>query len=417
MYPAPTTHPPHAFVAFDTETHLIQPGLMAPPLVCGSFAWDGGRGMQAQILDAAGTFREFCALLASPVIIVGANIAYDMLVMAVHGARHGVDLMPEIFNAYAAGRVYDVQIAEALHAVALGTLGFDTNTGGTMRDDKGKRTGRYSLYTCTRLVLGRVDAKANDYWRMRYAELEHIPIDAWPADAREYPLDDARNTLEVALAQIGHLPATGRRVPGPNRNLHDVPAQAYAAWALWLGAAWGFAVDEEAARVLEHCASATLDDDANPFLEAGILRYEGDALKVNTTILKRLVAEAYGSIGACPTCYPHELAGLPPGMVPSTKAPKILKDGSPSKAKIKPVRCVACDGTGLELAESVPRTTPSDPTTTPGVGKGRDVLTESGDNTLIAFAGFTEDAKIRTVYVPYLLNEKAKADAEESEDA
>ena len=40
---------------------------------------------------------------------------------------------------------------------------------------KGTITSRVSLAVCVDLCLGRADAKENDEWRLRYAELEALP--------------------------------------------------------------------------------------------------------------------------------------------------------------------------------------------------------------------------------------------------
>ena len=87
-----------------------------------------------------------------------------------------------------------------------------------------------SLAVCVDLCLGRADAKENDEWRLRYAELEALPFHQWPAVARDYPVDDARNTYEVAVWQAQHC-----------RNTVNLPAQCAAAWAAHLSAAWASA--------------------------------------------------------------------------------------------------------------------------------------------------------------------------------
>ena len=450
-------------VAFDTETHMIQPGLLAPPLVCASLAEykpDAGRVVGA-LLDKDRARRSFEALLAGPYTIVGANIAYDMLVMAYDAARRGIDLMPGIFAAYEAARVFDLQIAEALHHVAIGYLGKDPRTSATpseaspLKDPETGKQGRYSLNIVADLVLGRRDAKANDRFRSSYALLEDTPIEQWPPEARIYPVDDACNTLEIALAQagllarpVGHLwPSSGPQqctacgvtirlneaeLPpchprrASNYNLHNLAAQAYAAWAMHLGAAWGFRVDPVAVDALEDRVTKARATELEGFLRSGLLKYkrepnavfdpiEGRVLKSivatsnpaataeslgiteeevrrhiatltargglstskSTSTIKRRVAIAYGCRTPCIAC-----AGS--GKVPSEKTGN-------------PIGCTTCGSTGLDLSTApVPRTE------TEGVGTSRDSLSESGDELLIDFAAFTEEAKILETYIPFL---------------
>lgn len=446
--------------AFDCETHRIQPGLLVPPLVCASVAWwDAEQGKvvgrllagRARYADPArdaspdwDALEVFVQLLESDRTIVGANIAYDMAVMAHHAATRGRDIMPLILRAYEDGRVFDVQIAEALHAVAMGMLGLDPRTGKPLQDPITKKRGRYSLAIVLYLVLGRADAKANDRFRESYALLEDTPIEEWAPDARVYPVDDACNTLEIALAQAGltarpcdHAWPSGG--PGfdavcphcgtplaraadvqcpPRRsqslNLHDVARQSYAALAMHLGAAWGFMVDPVAVDALEARVRSTREEELARFLQLGFLRWKkvkgvSKATK-NTALIKRTSAIAYGCTSACATC-----AGT--GKVPSSKTGK-------------PVGDRMCDSTGLNLDSApVPRTKGSkcrtcsgkrqyavkgtgqiigcaqcvgQPDVVPGCGTSRDALSESGEENLIDFAVFSEEAKILETYIPFL---------------
>lgn len=345
---------PRTFVAFDVETHLIQDGLLAPPLVCGSVS--SAIYPRGRIGCASEARTWFWQILNEEPgqTIVGANIAYDMLVMAQDFAKRGIDILPDIFRAYDEGRVFDVQIAEALHAVAEGTLGVDPNTG--------KPVKRYSLDACVNIVLGRDNAKENDFWRLRYALLEDKPIDDWPEEARQYPLDDAVNTLEVALAQVER-----------NRNLHELPRQCRAAWVLHLGAAWGFRVDNARLEELEARVSAARAEGLGRFQQAGFVRSDES---VDQSVLKRLILDAYGSKGVC-----FECDGT--GKVPSEKTGK-------------PVNHKPCDGTGMVPGPTTPRTEKG------GISKARDTLLESGDELLEEYGRYTEEAKLHTTYIPFL---------------
>lgn len=447
-------------VAFDTETHRIQPGLLVPPLVIASAAWwDPTQGRAVgRLLAARARYADpaknadpawdalefFVSLLESDKTIIGANIAYDMAVMAVHAARRGRDIMPLIFRAYEEGRVFDVQIAEALHAIALGMLGKDPRTGQQLRDPITKKLGRYSLAIVLYLVLGRADAKVNDRFRESYALLEDTPIEEWDPEARVYPVDDACNTFDVGAAQAGLVPrpcdhAWPSGGPGselqcphcgtylsraaevtcpprrsPSKNLHDVARQSYAALAMHLGAAWGFMVDPPAVDALESRVRASREAGLERFLAVGFLRWKkvkgvSKATK-HTAVIKRASALAYGCTGACPTC-----AGT--GKVTSAKSGK-------------PVGDRMCDSTGLNLDSApVPRTKGSkcrtcsgkrsyavkgtgqivgcaqcvgQPDIVPGCQTSRDALTESGEENLIDFAGLLEESKILEVYLPFL---------------
>jgi hypothetical protein len=438
-------------ISFDTETHRVQPGLKAPPLVCGSLAqWSPTeRRINGLLVDKEGALEAFLKLLNDErVVIVGQNVAYDMLVMAVYAARtRGLDLMPQIFGAYRAGRVFDVGIAEQLHAIARGTLRMDPRTGADLVDPitQDRQVG-YRLSVLVDLVLNRIDAKINDVWRESYALLEPYPLTWWPLEARQYPVDDACNTLQVALAQAGHLPSLSvhewyggqcrrcgsayaelahRRdsdvilcgATAPRLNLHNLSEQCFADWAMHLGAAWGFVVDADELMKLEK-TTLLVDEFGNltargkemqRFVEAGILRPDGSE---DQAVLKRLVALAYGCTGhhaACggsgkvvtawrktnPNC-PHgvelKARGLKTGQCPVCP---------PLAASTK--NCVDCSATGLDLKSApVPMTEPSDKFPNGQVQTGRDPLAESGAELLMDYGHFTEDRKIGGTYIPWL---------------
>lgn len=385
-------------VGFDVETHLIQPGLLSPPLVCASIAWFDDGEIHTKLLDKQGARAAFRGLLEDPdVVVVGQNICFDMLVMIKDAYDHdGTDLMPAVFAMYEAGRVLDVMIIQQLHAIYEGTLNLDPFTLRPLR-------GRYNLGTIVFHVLGREDAKKNDKWRLRYFELEGIPIEQWPEDAQLYPLDDARNTLEVCLAQLGAIDKRAKHVfegfkrgeefsleckfchtktyaspcfrAEPHGNLHSIHDQVYTHFCMHLGAAWGFRVDQaEVKRVVEKVQderTAMLPE----FVQAGLIRPDGSR---DTAAIARAVATAYDAVGLCEVC-----AG-------SGKAP--------SEKTGKPINCKACSATGLDI-----RNAPDVPLTeTEKVAGGRDVLDESGDEGLMSFSAYGRSSKVVEVYGPYL---------------
>lgn len=340
-------------VAFDTETHLVQPGLLTPPLVCVSVALPV-EGVEALYLADDGC-EKIRGYLESDHILVGANIAYDFGVLVTHDPA----LLPLVFKAYDEGRVYDVLIAQTLAAIADGLLG--------------EHSERFSLEFCVKLMLGRTNAKENDYWRLRYAVLENVPISEWPAEAKQYPLDDARNTMDVALAQLDKANA------GEFRNLHQMKEQAGAAWALHLASAWGFRTDAAAVTELEKRYQGEIEAAIKKFSGSGLIKPDG---KTDNTKLKIAVARAYGASGQCERC-----GGS--GKVRSEVS------GSPIICK---GNLGGCDGTGLDTQglPGLPRTA------TGGISADRDTLEESGDDLLEGFAGVSKSKKIIQTYVPYL---------------
>ncbi len=407
-------------IALDLETHMIQPGLLAPPMVLGSAAELVNGQIQGFILSKEGVRVLFEEILKNPAsVLCGANIAYDLLVLAVDFMRRGIDIMGKIFMMYdpemsivrgdCDGRVLEIQLAEPLHAIAQGHLGKHALTLETLTNRATGRPGRYSLDAVTYEVQGREDAKLNDRFRTSYALFDGTPIEQLPFEARQYPIDDAVNTLGNALGQAGALPSVNRHdwqaeqvapfrlycthcgvfmaADAPQacmrhqrrRNLHALAPQAYFAWAAHLGSAWGLHVPQDEVDKLEARVDAAREASVGPFKAVGIIR---DNDTEDQSVLKRLVAVAYGARDICAACNGT-------GKVPSEKTAGRTK-----------VNCKECDGTCLALPPQVPRSDGG------GVGKSRDVLCESGDELLMEY-GEQPSKKIKSTYIPLLRRGRA----------
>jgi hypothetical protein len=354
-------------LAFDFETHRIADGLLAPPGVCGSFADREGEALLRfdESLDA------LADLLRTPgLFLATANGSFDF---AVACARRP-DLIDAVFEKHERGEVFDVLIGAALDAVAGGHLFKDPRTGGRLRHPAtGAEVKRYSLEVVSALVLGRWNAKENDEYRLRYAELEHLPIEEWPPVAVQYPKDDARNTFDVALALATQGKNQGS-IDGRTWTHHT--HQARAALAMHLGSVWGMRTDPERVGKLAKELQARHGAEFGRYVEAGFYRPDGSR---DTAAIKRAVIAAYtnGQAPACVTC-----GGT--GKVPSEKNPR-------SK-----VNCKACGGAGLAIPDTVPRTDKD------GIATDRDTLAESGDDTLEGFAAVSKTDKLLNTYLPFL---------------
>jgi hypothetical protein len=345
------------FVALDLETYLIEPGILAPKIVCGSsaikvfrpsFGGDGESEIVGYLHSRDEVLELARDLLSGDSIIVGANIAYDFGCLA----KAEPSLLALICKAYAESRVFDILIAQALHAIAEGNLYQDPETLEPLK-------GRYSLDQCVKYCLGRDNAKERDFWRCRYALLDNVQIEKWPDDAKQYPIDDAVNTLEVAITQAK-----------THRNLGDLSPQCETAFALHLGAMRGVRVDRERFEALKK----STDEEHKRYLERfkaiGFFDSNGDE---DRGAIKAAIIRAYGETKPCQVC----------------TSGKIL---SPKTGKA--INCKECSGTGLD-----PKLAPR--TATGGVSSDRDAKLESGDEDLIAF-GDNEPEKVRSTYLPFL---------------
>lgn len=412
-------------VAFDSETAQTQPGLQVPPVVCGSFTSQRGNKLLAH-QDAAQAFRQI--VTDKRLTLICANAPYDILCQLREAELDGIDLWPDVLAMFdpdrsvvtgqVDGRVYDVQVTEALHAIARGHLGLDPRTGRKIMNPDTGRQGRYSLAACVDLVLGRTNAKANDAWRKSYWLLRDVPIDQWPAEARTYPIDDSSNTFQVASAQAGLADNIGMHewsesdgrvnsircvycgsLPGQiascrscyrRHNTHEISRQVYADFALKAGAAWGFAIDHAHVDKMERDYIESHAGRLQPFVDARIVRADGTE---NQSVLKKLVVAAYARASGKPAEPCVSCSG-------TGKAPSPATNG---RTKIN---CDECNGTGMQIPPDVPRAEKG------GVQIGADALTESGDETLIEYADYGKDQKIVQDYIPFFRQRDKKTGEE-----
>ena len=263
-------------IAIDCETWRIWPGLTAPRLVCTSVAEPGARDYLYNRDDSPGTV--LCMLCDKTVNVVGANIAYDFGVLC----EAEPSLLRHVFNAYEQGRVRDVQIRQRLIDLAKGQLEFDWR-------------GRRVQYRLADLVLRHLGIdlfdkkKGEDIWRLRYHELEGVPLSEWPEEARTYAIDDARHTLEVYEAQAVEAAAIDYYDPEEGAVVNEVE-QVRAAFALHLASCWGMRTNGEAVAKLKAEQKAHLEGFNDMMKREGLMRSNGTGDQAAQHLR---VAEAY----------------------------------------------------------------------------------------------------------------------------
>lgn len=196
---------------FDLETHLIKPGTCFPRIVCGAF--ESSFGPEHTTLVDRPTVIEFVARdLAHGNALAGHNVAFDLgCTLAAEPSLAGA-----IFDHYRRDLVRCTMVRGWLLDTARGCLG---------------KLGGYDLSRLhDRAGFGPLD-KGADTWRLRYAELDGMPLDRWPEAARVYPLEDVHATRRLFDVQA-------EQDPGP-----DEWRQARASFALALTAGWGLVTD------------------------------------------------------------------------------------------------------------------------------------------------------------------------------
>lgn len=251
-------------IAFDFETHLIERLRPAPRPVC--LSWHDG---ERSGLLVGNDMRDWLASrLAEGAHLVGQNVSYDMRV----AMARWPELAPEIFRAYAEDRVTDTQIRQQLFFIGT-RPSFDDSVP------------YYSLARLVQLIFDEdISAgKGPDTWRMRYAELDGVPLSRWPKEAIDYPISDAVWTWRAWDAQERQAKC----------EIRDDAFQSYAAFSLDLAASRGMRTSAAAVDACEAQHLATLDELRPQLLGAGLLAYEGPKKDPQRKlIMKRAPAQA-----------------------------------------------------------------------------------------------------------------------------
>ena len=243
--------------AFDTETALIAPGRLAPPMACLTWADESGAGIDN---PDVGVQRLRDWLRDPDTYIVGANVAFDLGVLA----QADPSMLPLIFSALDEDRIGCTQVLSQLHYIA-GIQNAPQHGLGPMakkwldQDLQGKHGGP-------------------DAWRMHYRKLIGLDVKTWPSAARDYAITDAITTRDVWKAMAREM------VP-------DLHPQVRASWALQVMGAWGFRVDPAAVEALDYKIRPPVEAVLAELKKTGLYRPDGSQ---NRGKLIEMITEAYG---------------------------------------------------------------------------------------------------------------------------
>jgi len=249
-----------AVIAFDTETFLIEPGCLAPRLVCVQWMSDTA-GDGPHLLHREHAKALVAGWLTGHDLLVGHNVAYDMGVIAAMWP----EFLPLIFAKYERDECCDTMLRDKLLQIAKGEYRSAFYDGEVHPIN-------YSLDACARRHLNLQLEK--DVWRLRYCEFDTIPdTSQWPEGARQYALLDASTTMGVYQAQ--------ERLRAQWRLGGDVLAdqfrRARAAFALHLSSCWGVHTDGDAVDAVEAGLVAEVTELQTELQEVGIIRPDGSA--------------------------------------------------------------------------------------------------------------------------------------------
>lgn len=170
------------YVALDNETYLISRFRPSPRAVCTSM-YDGETSELWVHPEMLAKWRVM--LTDDGITIIGKNIAFDMRTIC---ATYP-ELLPLVFEKYAKRLVTDIGHRQQLFDIAIGR---------TFSDDKLQE---YSLAALSMLVLDEKMTGKDGGWRLRYGELDGVPLEQWAYDAILYAETDAIQTWRIWEAQ------------------------------------------------------------------------------------------------------------------------------------------------------------------------------------------------------------------------
>lgn len=158
-------------ISIDYETHLINEEYPSPKPVCIS-AYDGNK---ESLITGQGEIRTFIRTLLADTTttIVAHNMTFEALVTL----EWYKDLKPLVEEKIQSNQLYCTLVAEKVI--------------NNLRKKQKHRLGLDALvmdYFETDISEGK---KNPNSWRTRYAELENVPVEQWPLEAKRYAIEDS----------------------------------------------------------------------------------------------------------------------------------------------------------------------------------------------------------------------------------
>jgi hypothetical protein len=372
-------------IAFDTETALIRPALLAPSMTCLTYARTVEDPNILHALDGAHDWLG--EHLSDPsVLLVGQNVEFDSTVICAEFP----DLIQLVFDAYKNNRITCTKKRQQLLDIA----------GGVYRGRPGRDgcwiVHKYDLDALSKKHLGKPLIK--DGWRYSYAEFRDVPLHRWveharlvqarcaarlqeleglsllpfsekaledagwvpfeieclekeikslqaivadvPEGAIRYPLEDASTTLGVFLSQEKHA-----------EYLRDQYRQAFAYFVLYLSSAWGLRTSPEGVASLKAQLEEAYEEIEGDLKELGLVRANGVR---DMKLIKATMVEACREF-ALPLrrTEGHAKKGAPPCEAGDACEKHVSLDSDACEAVVQAAELVGGDTPFLDYAEFV----------------------------------------------------------------
>lgn len=248
------------FISCDFETHLISNEHPWPKPVCLSY-YDGEN--PAKIL-IGGDIPRFLKQVIGKVPLIAHNMKFEMLVTYTWYP----ELRPLIWKAYDKGLLYCTQVYERL-----------------IDNTRERSVNKFDLATLVKYYFKEdiSEGKKNpDAWRLRYSELDGIPVKDWPKAARDYSLQDSIWAYKLYMKQSI-----------TNQHYKD---HTFSDFTLNLMGTTGLLVDKERVLTLEREIIAKLKPVKDFLVSKGIYRIEKKGIVKSLGVLRKYITENFNPI-------------------------------------------------------------------------------------------------------------------------
>lgn len=294
-----------SYVCLDFETHLLKAGLVTPKPVCLAWFDDDGPGLFVE----KGMLTKLRTALESDAQLIGHNIAYDLGV----ACAEWPELIPAVFQAYESGRIRCTKVRQNLIDIARGECEFRRRSGKITKAS-------VDLATLADYYLGE-HLEKEDTWRLRYGELDGVPLAQWPEDAKSYPLGDVWTTCRIFEAQA----AAVREMKWGQKGIPDEARQTRSDWKNHLRSAWGIRTHGQTVSELQRCLEDTVSNACFKLMPTGMINAPGSKTRKNMKVIQDRIILAYGQHP--PLTSPSKR--YPNGQV-KTSSDVLLASGDPS---------------------------------------------------------------------------------------
>lgn len=198
---------PSALLGFDWETRRIGEGQIAPPPVCLSGYLQTTDGEQGEEFLYGTEEKEARDSLLQAVLSSDMDEEEDLVIRVAHNASFDLAVAAAYDSSYFAA-IFDGLISGKIHCTVVREKLLNLTEHGSPEygvDSHGRQI--KAGYTAADLMMfyfnvDRYEEKTSeDAWRTNYQELEGIPVDEYPKEARDYAIQDSADAVMIWRAQ------------------------------------------------------------------------------------------------------------------------------------------------------------------------------------------------------------------------